>query len=130
MKTQRALYNELTDLLSLKQYSQLMGGSMTYANKAQRAKSLSKSKKVHALANEIIELSNLIDVVEVTSDNYEKVLFTMGAYEELVLQMSTGDFSVHKHKIVRVKDYTNVVGLVEVTDGNGNVIGHDFEEMV
>lgn len=54
---QREVYNQLVELLSLNQYSKLMGGDMSYANKALRAKRASKSRKVHALANQIIALS-------------------------------------------------------------------------
>lgn len=54
MKTQRELYRELTDLLSLSQFKHLMGGDMTFKSKAERAKRVSKSKRVHALADAII----------------------------------------------------------------------------
>ena len=59
MKTQAALYNQLVELLSLKQFMPLMFGDMSYRSKAERAKRVSKSKRVHELANQIIELSNL-----------------------------------------------------------------------
>jgi hypothetical protein len=59
MRTQREIYNELVDLLSLKQFMPLMGGNMSYRSKAERAKRVSKSKRVHELANQIIDLSNL-----------------------------------------------------------------------
>lgn len=57
MKSQAALYNELVELLSLKQYKPLMFGDMSYRSKALRAKQVSKSKRVHALADQIIELA-------------------------------------------------------------------------
>lgn len=62
MKTQREIYNELVDLLSLKQFMPLMFGDMSYRSKAERAKRVSKSKRVHELANQIIELSNFKEV--------------------------------------------------------------------
>ena len=56
----KQLYDELVGLLSLNQYRKLMGGTMTYADKARRSKLVSKSKKVHGIADEII----LIDFLE------------------------------------------------------------------
>lgn len=56
MNSVKSLYEQLVNELSLKQYSKLMGGDMTYKSKAKRAKTVSKSKIVHALANTIIEL--------------------------------------------------------------------------
>lgn len=53
---QRRLYDQLTELLSLKQFQPLMGGEMSYVSKAERAKRVSKSKRVHALADQIIAL--------------------------------------------------------------------------
>lgn len=56
---QRQLYDQLVELLSLAQYRPLTGGEMTYRSKAERAKCVSKSKRVHALADQIIELAEL-----------------------------------------------------------------------
>lgn len=58
MKTQRELYRELVDLLTLKQFTPLMGGDMSFASKAERAKRVSKSKRVHDLADQIIALAD------------------------------------------------------------------------
>lgn len=55
--TQAKLYAQLVDLLSLAQYKPLMFGDMSYKSKAERAKLVSKSKKVHALADAIIQLA-------------------------------------------------------------------------
>jgi hypothetical protein len=54
--TQASLYNKLTLLLTLKQFKTLMGGDSSYKSKAERAKLVCKSKRVHELANRIIEL--------------------------------------------------------------------------
>lgn len=54
--SQRDLYQRLTDLLTLQQYQQLMGGDMSYVAKAKRAKVISKAYKVHSLADQIIKL--------------------------------------------------------------------------
>jgi hypothetical protein len=56
MRTQNQIYNELFALLTTKQASRLVGGSMRFVDKAKRAKELSKSKRVHKLADEIISL--------------------------------------------------------------------------
>jgi hypothetical protein len=53
----RTCYDQLVELLTLAQYKHLMGGDMTYVDKVARAKKVSKSKKVHALANKIIALN-------------------------------------------------------------------------
>lgn len=55
--TQAQFYNQLVDLLSLRQYKPLMFGDMSYKSKAERAKRVSKSKRVHALADQIIALA-------------------------------------------------------------------------
>jgi hypothetical protein len=56
--TQASLYNQLVELLSLRQFKPLMFGDMTYKSKAERAKRVSRSRKVHALANQIIALAD------------------------------------------------------------------------
>lgn len=55
------LYNQLTSKLSLKQYTKLMGGDMSYRSKAERAKLVSKSKQVHILADIIINLDKIVN---------------------------------------------------------------------
>jgi hypothetical protein len=52
----RNLYSDLVKLLTLSQFRKLMGGDMSYKSKAQRAMLVSKSKKVHYLAKQIINL--------------------------------------------------------------------------
>lgn len=51
-----ALYNQLVDKLSLKQFKELMGPPMSYKSKAERAMLVSNSKEVHVLANQILQL--------------------------------------------------------------------------
>lgn len=58
------LYSRLTALLTLKQYAKLMGGDMSYKSKAERAKRVSKSRRVHDLADYIIQLQNEISKTE------------------------------------------------------------------
>lgn len=58
MRSQRALYDEMIELLSLRQYKPLMFGDMSYKSKAERAKRVSRSKRVHTLADQIIALHN------------------------------------------------------------------------
>jgi len=41
-------------------------------------------------------------VVKVTENN--EGLYTLEAYEELTLQMSTGDYHTHKYELVQLKD--------------------------
>jgi len=55
----KRLYDTLVDELTLKQYTKLMGGSMDYWSKALRAKQVSKSKRVHLLADQIATLACL-----------------------------------------------------------------------
>jgi cell division protein FtsB len=56
LRRMKELYSTLTEILSLKQFTTLMGGDMSYKSKAERAKRVSKSKRVHCLADQIIEL--------------------------------------------------------------------------
>jgi len=60
MITQKELYNKLTDLLTHKQFRQIMGGSMKFIDKAYRAKKVSKSKHVHLLADQIISFNKAV----------------------------------------------------------------------
>jgi hypothetical protein len=55
----KTIYNRLVDELSLKQYVKLIGGVMSYTDKAKRAKKVSKSKKVHTLADIILSLDSM-----------------------------------------------------------------------
>lgn len=57
MRTQRRIYDDIVNLLSLAQYRHLMGGDMSYESKAKRALKVSKSKKVQALVNELLNTS-------------------------------------------------------------------------
>jgi adenosylcobinamide amidohydrolase len=50
-KTKREIWEEVTKLLNLSQFRQTMGCPMTYDSKFERAKTVSKSKKVHALCD-------------------------------------------------------------------------------
>ena len=59
--SQREIYNQLVELPTLGQYKQIMFGEMTYKSKAERVKLVSKSKRVHILADRIIALSSRPD---------------------------------------------------------------------
>lgn len=59
--TQRQLWTQIFNLLNMRQAYQVMGGEMTYVSKARRAMQVSKSKKVHALANQLIALADWQD---------------------------------------------------------------------
>lgn len=54
----RIAYQRMVDAMTLKAYAKIMGGSMHYAQKAERAKQVTRSRKVHALADRIIALSS------------------------------------------------------------------------
>jgi hypothetical protein len=51
----------------------------------------------------------MIKVIKLTSDNFEGQLCTPKAYKLLQSEMSTGDFHTHKHEVVFVEDYTNIL---------------------
>lgn len=62
-KVSFALSNEITDLfnkinsqLTLKQYSQIMGGDMSYQSKALRIKKVTTNKKIHNMCDQLIQL--------------------------------------------------------------------------
>lgn len=50
----------------------------------------------------------------VNSDNFCNQLFTIDAYAELRLQMSTGDFHTHTHELVNRPDLTDVITLEQI----------------
>jgi hypothetical protein len=52
----RKTWNEVVDRLTLRQLHECMGGDMSYKSKAQRAMKSSKSKAVHQLCNQMLEL--------------------------------------------------------------------------
>jgi len=56
----------------------------------------------------------MIKVIKLTSDNYENTLVTQAAYEEIRLQMSTGDFHTHKIETVLVEDFSDVITLMDL----------------
>lgn len=53
--SQRQLWEQIVELLSLSQYRRTMGGCMLFTSKAQVAMRVSKSKRVHKLAKQILE---------------------------------------------------------------------------
>lgn len=58
-------------------------------------------------------------LVRVTSDNFCEQLFTIDAYAELRLQMSTGDFHTHTHELVNRADLTDVITLQQMLEEIG-----------
>lgn len=54
-------------------------------------------------------------VIQIKSDNFDG-LVTREAYEEIRLQMSTGDFHTHKHSTVTVDSLENVVTVNDMFD--------------
>ena len=56
----------------------------------------------------------MIKVIRLNSDNYENALVTKEAYEEIRLQMSTGDFHTHKIETVLVEDFSDVITLMDL----------------
>ena len=59
METQKSLWSQICEHLSFSQYTKTMGGDMLYVSKARVAMRVSKSKKVHALANRLIGLASI-----------------------------------------------------------------------
>ncbi len=57
--------------------------------------------------------------VRVTSDNFCEQLFTIDAYAEMRLQMSTGDFHTHTHELVNRLDFTDVITLSQLHEEQG-----------
>ena len=51
----------VADRLTIKQFELCMGGDMTFKAKALRAKSVSKSKRVHRLCDRLIEACEELD---------------------------------------------------------------------
>lgn len=56
----------------------------------------------------------MIQVIKLKSDNYENALLTIEAYNEVRLQMSTGDFHTHKVETVLVEDFSDVITLMDL----------------
>lgn len=50
------LFNNITSYLTTKQYSQIMGGDMSYQSKALRIKKVTTSKKIHNMCDQLIQL--------------------------------------------------------------------------
>jgi hypothetical protein len=61
-------------------------------------------------------------LVRVTSDNFNEQLFTIDAYAELRLQMSTGDFHTHTHELVNRADLKGVITLEQMLEEIGEAI--------
>lgn len=56
----------------------------------------------------------MIKVIRLNSDNFQDELVTIEAYEEIRLQMSSGDFGAHTIKYEYVSSFENVITLMDL----------------
>lgn len=62
-------------------------------------------------------------LIRLTSDNYDNQLCTVEAYEEIVLQMSTGDHACHKAQaVVMPESAVNWDEVAYLTDWNRELV--------
>lgn len=56
----------------------------------------------------------MIKVIRLNSDNFQNELVTIEAYNEIRLQMSSGDFGTHTIKYEYVSSFENVITLMDL----------------
>ena len=56
----------------------------------------------------------MIKVLRLNSDNFDNVLVTVEAYQEIRLCMSTGDYNSHTVEEVYVQDFKDVITLMDL----------------
>lgn len=124
--TQRKLYSQLVEELTLKQYTALMGGDMSFRSKAERAMKVSRSQKVHSLARKIIQKDLSVRALEsysrVTPESAEHGDFSeCGMDREERCGIADG--------LKALKAFINEHGAEEnqVNHGSARIYGHWFD---